>query len=71
MQNERREIVTGVMVVMMAGVMIFGILFIHGGQGDHRDGNSKEQKQYSDTDHHHVHDSVLERDSVPADDEKK
>ena len=38
MKNQKGEVVTALMVVMMAGMMIFGMLFMHGGHKDH--GNS-------------------------------
>jgi hypothetical protein len=66
MKNQRGEVVTGVLVAMMVGMMIFGMFFMHGGHRDHRDGNGNAQKQHSDSDHRHMHDSA-----APVDDEKK
>ncbi len=38
MGNQKGEVVTGVMVAMMAGMMIFGGMFsMHGGHKDHGD----------------------------------
>ena len=71
MKNERGEIVTGVMIVIMAGMMIFGMFFMHGGHGDHRDGSGHEQKQHSDKEHHHMHDGVSDKDPATMEDGKK
>jgi hypothetical protein len=72
MKNERGEVVTGIMVLMMAGMMIFGLFFMHGGHGDHRAGDGNQQVQHSDSDHRHMHDgSAADKDSVPVSDENK
>lgn len=70
MKNERGEVVTGVLVVMMVCMMI-GMFSMHRGHGDRRAGHGNEQKQYSDSDHRHMHDSAADKDSVPAEDGKK
>jgi hypothetical protein len=73
-KNEKGEVVTGLMVVMMVCMMIFGVFAMHGGHGSHGDhsaGNGHEQKQHSDSDHRHMHDSAAEKDSVPAEDGNK
>lgn len=47
MGNQRGEVVTGVMVVMMVGMMFFGMFSIHGGHkdhGDHKDPVKDKQK---------------------------
>ncbi|HSA78279.1 MAG TPA: hypothetical protein VLG72_05410 [Nitrospirota bacterium] len=74
MKNERGEVVAGVMVLMMAGMMIFGLIFMygmHGGHGDHSAGNGDKQTQHSDSDHRHMHDSAADKDSAPAEDGEK
>ncbi|MHB8843366.1 MAG: hypothetical protein ACYC7L_01345 [Nitrospirota bacterium] len=51
MGNQRGEVVTGVMVVMMVVMMIFGMSFMHGGHKDHgdsRDHGKNEQKHEHD-----------------------
>jgi hypothetical protein len=37
MNNQKGEVVTGIIIVMMAGMMIFGMLFMHGNHGDCRE----------------------------------
>lgn len=71
MKNERGEVVIGVMVLMMVGMMIFGSFFMHGGHGDH--GTGHEQMQHSDNDHQHMnqHDGAQDKDSAPAEGENK
>ncbi|HET7317539.1 MAG TPA: hypothetical protein VFK23_00240 [Nitrospirota bacterium] len=73
MKNERGEVVTGVMVLMMVGMMIFGLFFMHGGHGNHGAGHGDTQMQHSDGDHRHtdMHDNAQEKDPVPAEDGKK
>jgi hypothetical protein len=39
MKNQKGEVVTAVMVVMMVGMMIFGMSMMHGGHKDHGDRN--------------------------------
>ena len=51
MINQKGEVVTGVMVVMMAVMMFFGVLFMHGGHKDHgvrKDHGKNEQKHEHD-----------------------
>jgi hypothetical protein len=45
MNNQRGEIVTGVMVLVMVGMMIFGMIFMHGGHGDRHDHKNVEHNQ--------------------------
>jgi hypothetical protein len=74
MKNERGEVVTGVMLLMMAGIMIFGLFFMHGmhgGHGDHGAGIADKQMQHSDSDHRNMHDGDTEKDSVSAKEVKK
>lgn len=76
MKNERGEVVTGVMLLMMAGMMIFGMIFMHGmqgGHGDHGAGNGDKQMQHSDSDHRHtdMHDNAQEKDPASEEDGKK
>jgi len=67
MNNQRGEIVTGVMVVMMVGMMIFGMVFMHGGHGDRHDHNSAEQKQeHSEKGHQHMHEGHTVTDQAPV-----
>jgi hypothetical protein len=71
--EQKGEVVTGVMVVMMACMMI-GMFFMHGGHGSHGGhgaGNGNEQKQHAYSDHSHMHDSAAVKDSAPAEDGKK
>jgi hypothetical protein len=70
MKNERGEVVTGIMVLMMAGMMIFGLFFMHGGHGDSRAGNGNQQVQQLDNDHRHMHDGAADKDSGAAEDGK-
>ena len=65
MKNERGEIVTGVMIVMMAGMMIFGMFFMHGGHGGNKHGDDQKKKEQkhehgaADRDHMHMqHDAT-------------
>jgi hypothetical protein len=47
MGNQKGEVVTGVMVVMMVVMMTFGMSFMHGGHkdhGDHKDSFKDKQK---------------------------
>ena len=71
MRNQRGEVVTGVMVVMMGVMMIFGGMhMMHGGhwsEGDHR---QMEQKHYHDEDGtQHMHNQTEGQDAVPSQDE--
>lgn len=74
MNNQRGEVVTGVMVVMMAGMMIFGMFFMHGGHGDRHDNKNVEQKKdHADKGHQHMHEghTAAEQAPVPATEETK
>jgi hypothetical protein len=66
MKNERGEVVTGVLVVTMVVVMVFGMFFMRGGHGGHCSGNGNEQRQYADNDQRQMHDGAAEKDSVLA-----
>lgn len=44
MGNQKGEVVTGVMVVMMVGMMVFGMSFMHGGHKDHGEHNNSEKE---------------------------
>lgn len=59
MNNQKGEVVTGVMVVVMVGMMIFGMLFMHGGHRDHgaRNGHTKDEqkKEHAETGPQHMH----------------
>jgi len=73
MHNQRGEVVTGVMVVMMIVMMIFGGMpMMHGGhrsEGDHR---QMEQKHNDDEDGtQHMHNHAEGQDAVPSQDEAK
>ena len=66
MNNQRGEVVTGVMVVMMVGMMIFGMVFMHGGHRDNNDYHKTEHPQeHSDAGPHHMHDSDAEKTRQP------
>ncbi len=58
MRNERGEVITGVMVVIMVAVMIFGGMHMgHGGHHSNGDHQQMEQKHNHDEGHmHHMHD---------------
>ena len=74
MTNQRGEIVTGVMVVMMVGMMIFGMVFMHGGHGDRHDHESVEHKQeHTEKGHQHMHEghNAAEQAPVPGTEENK
>lgn len=47
MNNQRGEVVTIVMVVMMVGMMVFGMASMRGGHGDSHDkGNVKHEEEH-------------------------
>jgi uncharacterized membrane protein len=54
MNNQKGEVVTGVMVVIMAVAMVFGMVFMHGGHDHDRNGNAekKQQQEHSNHDGH-------------------
>lgn len=45
MKNQKGEVVTAVMVVMMVGMMIFGMSFMHGGHKGHGDGHDHDKNE--------------------------
>ncbi len=73
MRNQRGEVVTGVMVVIMCVMMLFGGMHMthgeHRSEGDHR---QMEQKHNHDEDGtQHMHNHAEGQDSVPDQDEAK
>lgn len=67
MNNQRGEIVTGVMVVMMVGMMIFGMVFMHGGHGDRHDHQDADHKQeHADKGHQHMHEGHNATEQAPG-----
>jgi len=60
MNNQRGEVVAGVMVVMMVGMMLFGMVFVHGGHGDHKEHTRNDRQIHSETGQHHMHQSDME-----------
>jgi hypothetical protein len=67
MNNQRGEIVIGLMVVMMSVMMFLGGLhMMHGGHGPEGDRAQIEHQHDRDKSAHHHHDSVDERDAVSA-----
>jgi ABC-type nickel/cobalt efflux system permease component RcnA len=72
MNNQRGEIVTGIMVVMMATMMIFGMVFMHGGHGDGHDHENAEHKQeHADKGHQHMHEGNNATEQTPVSDTEK
>ncbi|MCK9418630.1 MAG: hypothetical protein M0R70_04525 [Nitrospirae bacterium] len=56
MNNQKGEVVTGVMVVIMLGMMFFGHFFMGSGHGDRHDQENVEHSQEdSAKGHHHMH----------------
>ncbi len=60
MSNQRGEVVTGVMVVMMVGMMIFGMVFMHSGSSADR------KQEHSDKGHQHMHEGHTAAEQVPV-----
>ena len=57
MKNQRGEVVTGLMVAMMAVMMIFGMVYMHGSHGNSHDHKSAVHRQeQSEKGHQHMHD---------------
>jgi high-affinity Fe2+/Pb2+ permease len=54
MNNQKGEVVTGVMVVIMAVAMVFGMVFMHGGRDHGRNDHAgmEQQKEHSNHDGH-------------------
>jgi len=56
MNNQRGEVVIGVMVVVMLGMMLFGHFFMHGDHGDRHDNENVDHKQeHTEQGHQHAH----------------
>ncbi len=55
MNNQRGEVVTGVLVVIMVGMMIFGMFSMNGGRGDHKGDTKSDQQDHSETGQHNMH----------------
>ncbi len=73
MRNQTGEVVTGVMVVMMVVMMIFGGMHtMHGGHRSEGDRRQMEQKHNHDEDGaQHMHDHAGGQDTMPGQDEAK
>ncbi len=72
MRNQRGEVVTGVMVIIMGVMMIFGGMhMLHGERGSKGDHAQIEHKHNNDEDMRHMHDNVDEQDAVPVQAEDK
>lgn len=66
MRNQRGEVVTGIMVVMMAVMMLGGMRMLHGehrAEGEHA---QIEHRHSQDAGMQHVHDNVDEQAAVPV-----
>jgi hypothetical protein len=61
MNNQKGEIVTGIVIVMMAGMMLFGMVFMHGRHGGHKEHTMCDQQGYSERGQHQVHHSDVEK----------
>lgn len=71
MKNQKSDIVIGVIGVIIVVVMFFGIVYMHGSHGDHKEHAMSNQQGYSETAHHHMHQSDAENAQQLAADEKK
>lgn len=49
MKNQKGEVVTGVVILMMAGMMILGMIFMPGAHGVHKEHAMSNQLGYSET----------------------
>jgi hypothetical protein len=61
MNNQKGEIVTGLVIVMMAGMMLFGMAFMHGRHGGHKEHAMCGQQGDSERGQHQVHHSDVEK----------
>lgn len=52
MNNQKGEVVTGVMVVIMAVAMVFGMVFMHGGHDKNSHAGKEQQQERSSHDEH-------------------
>lgn len=69
MKNQSGEVVTGVMVVIMVGMMIFGKFFMHGSHGDRQDHKNVEHKQdNAEKGHQHMHEGHNAHEQAPPSD---
>jgi len=67
MNNQRGELVTSVMVIMMVGMMIFGIVFMRNGHCGHNQAEKSEhQHEKSGMDQHHMQQGDGSNDAAPA-----
>lgn len=48
MKNQKGEVVTAVMVLMMVGIMIFGGMAMRHGDSNHKEHGKTEQQSYSE-----------------------
>lgn len=72
MRNQKGEVVTGVMVVMMVGLMIFGgMTWMHGRHGDHKEHTKSDQQTHSETGQKHMHHGEAENAHQPDVEERK
>jgi hypothetical protein len=59
MRNQKGEVVTALMVVMMVGMMIFGMSFMHSGHKDHGDshdhGKDEQKHEHAGMGPKHMH----------------
>lgn len=54
MNNQKGEVVMGVMVVVMVAAMVFGMFFMHGGHDHDRNSHAgKEPQEHANHDGHH------------------
>ncbi len=67
MRNQRGEVVTGVMVIIMGVMMIFGGMhMLHGERGSEGDHARIEHRHSREEGMQHVHDNVDEQADVPV-----
>jgi hypothetical protein len=71
MKNQKGEVITGVIIVVVVGVMLFSTFFMHGGHGDHKDHRMGDQQCNSGTTQYHMHQSDAEKAQQIAADERK
>ncbi len=72
MHNQRGEIVTGVMVILMGVMMIFGGMhMLHGERGSEGDHARIEHRHTRDEGMQRMHDNGDEQDAVPVQAEDK
>jgi hypothetical protein len=72
MKKQKGEVVTGVVVLMMVGMMLLlGMVSMHGGHEDRKEHTMSDQQGHSGTTQHHMHQGDAENTQQPAADEKK